>query len=93
MAVLILVNFQTLWRQVTGAIRTFFLSRQIRPEEIEFRVAVPVSVRRENERDRMSNRVSAWSIRLPIEHSDPLQQLEAIGRVCGKSCGEFIVNS
>lgn len=63
---------------VTGAIRNFFLNRQMHPEDVEFRVAAPVSVRRENEANRMGNRVSAWSIRLPIEHADPLQQLAAV---------------
>jgi hypothetical protein len=45
---------------VTGAFRDFLMRRQVRPEEIEFRVQAPVSVRREEERGQMNNRISAW---------------------------------
>lgn len=63
---------------VTGAVRTFIASRQVHPEDIEFRVAAPVSTRREQDSGKMGNRVSAWSIPLPIDKAEPLQQLEAI---------------
>jgi len=63
---------------VTGAVRDFLLHRRVRPEAIEFRVAAPVSVRREEERGQMGNRVSSWIVRLPLDESDPRQQLERI---------------
>ncbi len=63
---------------VTGAVRKFFASRQVRPEDIEFRVATPVSVRRDIDNGKMGNRVSAWSVRLPIEQKDPLQTLQIL---------------
>jgi len=66
---------------VTGAVRTFFLNRQVSPDALEFRVAAPVSVRRESERGKMGNRVSSWSVVLPIAESDPLAQLEKIHEI------------
>ena len=63
---------------VTGAVRDFLVRRRVRPEAIEFRVAAPVSVRREEERGQMGNRVSSWIVRLPLDESDPRQQLERI---------------
>jgi WS/DGAT/MGAT family acyltransferase len=63
---------------VTGAIREFLIHRQVRPEELEFRVAAPVNVRDDSDRGKMGNRVSTWVIPLPLEHSDPTKQLEAI---------------
>ena len=63
---------------VTGAFREFLLRRSVRPEEIEFRVQAPVSVRRDEERGQLGNRISAWLLRLPLEEKDPLRQLAAI---------------
>src|SRR6185436_4434804 len=63
---------------VTGAFREFLIRRSVRPEEIDFRVQAPVSVRREQERGQLGNRISAWLLRLPLEESDPLRQLAAI---------------
>jgi len=63
---------------VTGAFREFLIRRRVRPDEIDFRVQAPVSVRREEERGRLGNRISAWLIRLPLEEADPLRQLERI---------------
>jgi WS/DGAT/MGAT family acyltransferase len=65
----------------TGAIRQFFINRQVNPAEIDFKVAAPVSVRRENERGKMGNRVSSWIIPIPIGEPDPLRQLETINQV------------
>ncbi|NRA00267.1 MAG: wax ester/triacylglycerol synthase family O-acyltransferase [Myxococcales bacterium] len=63
---------------VTGAFRDYLIRRQVRPEELDFRIQAPVSVRRESEKGKMGNRVSGWMVRLPLEESDPLRQLEAI---------------
>jgi WS/DGAT/MGAT family acyltransferase len=63
---------------VTGAVRTFIRNRQVNPEDIKYRVAAPVSVRREKDQGKMGNRVSAWSIPLPISVADPMRQLEII---------------
>jgi hypothetical protein len=67
---------------VTGAVREFLLNRQVNPADVEFRVAAPVSVRRTEEHGKTSgNRVSSWSIRLPIEEADPLMQLQALNSI------------
>ncbi len=65
----------------TGAIRQFFINRQVNPAEIDFKVAAPVSVRRDSDRGKMGNRVSSWVIPIPIGEPDPLRQLETINQV------------
>ena len=66
---------------VTGALREFMLQRQVRPEELDFRVQTPVSVRQQEERGKLGNRVSTWTLSLPIGEPDPRKQLEAISPV------------
>jgi len=63
---------------VTGAVREYLITRGVRPEVIEFRVGAPVSMRNEEERGRLGNRVSSWILPLPIAESDPRVQLAAI---------------
>jgi len=66
---------------VAGAIRRYMIQRQVDPDHVDFRVSAPVSVRREEERGKLGNRVSSWIVRLPIGFDDPLQRLEAIHEV------------
>lgn len=63
---------------VAGAVREFMLSRRVHPEDINFRVSAPVSVRRPEEQGRMGNRVSSWIVELPIGEASPRKRLEAI---------------
>lgn len=63
---------------VTGAFRDYFARRQIRPDELDFRVQAPVSVRKEGEKGQLGNRVSGWLVRLPLDESEPLEQLARI---------------
>jgi WS/DGAT/MGAT family acyltransferase len=63
---------------VTGAVRSFLLGRQLRPERLRFRVSAPVSVRGESERGVMGNRVSSWIVELPIREPDRRKQLARI---------------
>jgi WS/DGAT/MGAT family acyltransferase len=63
---------------VTGAFREFMIRRQVRPESLDFRVQAPVSVRRDDEKGKLGNRISAWLLRLPLEEEDPLRQLARI---------------
>jgi len=63
---------------VTGAVRSFLSERQVHPEDLVFRVAAPVSVRREGENSASGNRVSTWIVELPIGEPDRLEQLAAI---------------
>jgi WS/DGAT/MGAT family acyltransferase len=62
----------------TGAVRSFFQQRRVSVEEIQFRILAPVSVRSEDERGRLGNRVSAWIVDLPIAEPDRAKQLAAI---------------
>jgi diacylglycerol O-acyltransferase / wax synthase len=63
---------------VTGAVRRFLLRRRVNPATIEFRIMAPVSVRTDDERGTLGNRVSAWLLPLPVAIADPLKQLEII---------------
>jgi diacylglycerol O-acyltransferase / wax synthase len=66
---------------VAGAVREFCIARRAHPDEIDFRVSAPVSVRRDEDRNRLGNAVSSWILRLPIDEPDPKRRLEAIHRV------------
>ncbi len=63
---------------VTGAFRDYLSHRRLRPEDLDFRIQAPVSVRSDDERGRLGNRVSGWLVRLPLDEPDPLLQLERI---------------
>jgi WS/DGAT/MGAT family acyltransferase len=65
---------------VTGALRRYLTRRGVDLEGIDFRVSVPVDVRREDERERMGNRISSWLVRLPLDEPKPLDQLTVITR-------------
>jgi len=52
--------------------------RNTDPAELDFRVSAPVSVRREEERGKLGNRVSSWILQLPLGESDPVGRLHAI---------------
>jgi WS/DGAT/MGAT family acyltransferase len=56
---------------VTGAVRHYLMRRNVNPDEIDFRVSAPVSVRSEEEKGTLGNRVSAWIVRLPVDESRP----------------------
>jgi WS/DGAT/MGAT family acyltransferase len=64
-----------------GGLRDF-LSRS-RGEDLaayRFRVMTPVSVRAPEEQGALGNRVSAWTVELPLAERDPVARLEAIRR-------------
>jgi len=63
---------------VTGAVRSYMISRGVDPKSLTFRVSSPVSVRTEAEQGQLGNKVSSWIIELPIGLDDPHDQLEAI---------------
>lgn len=63
---------------VTGAFREFFSRRGLRPEDLDFRIQAPVSVRKEQEKGQLGNRVSAWLVKLPLGEEDPRAQLTQI---------------
>jgi WS/DGAT/MGAT family acyltransferase len=63
---------------VTGAVRKFMERRNVNPASLDFRVMAPVSVRTQDERGQLGNRVSAWFVALPLDEPDPCKQLERI---------------
>jgi WS/DGAT/MGAT family acyltransferase len=69
---------------VTGAVRDYLRHRGVAAERVLFRASAPVSVRGEEERGRLGNRVSSWILPLPIQEPDPRRQLEEIVRRTGE---------
>jgi diacylglycerol O-acyltransferase len=65
---------------VAGAVRRFMQRRLVDPAKLDFRVLAPVSVRAENEKGQLGNRVSAWIVEMPLGEADPRRRLAAISR-------------
>jgi diacylglycerol O-acyltransferase len=63
---------------VTGALRTFLISRGIRTDGLELRALVPVSVRAANERGHLGNRIAAMRGPLPAYIADPVARLRFV---------------
>jgi diacylglycerol O-acyltransferase len=63
---------------VAGAVRRFLERRGLRLADIEFRVFVPVSLRKANDHDTLGNRVAGWMVDLPIAERDPRKRLARI---------------
>jgi diacylglycerol O-acyltransferase len=62
----------------TGAMRRFLMKRHVALADLDFRVLVPVNMRRDSADRDSANRVSAWFIRLPVAERDPLAQFAAV---------------
>ncbi|MDX8150939.1 wax ester/triacylglycerol synthase family O-acyltransferase [Patulibacter brassicae] len=65
---------------VTSALRDWLHERGVRTEGLELRALVPVSVRTEDERGQLGNRLTAMRGPLPVYVDDPRQRLEVIRR-------------
>ena len=65
---------------VSGAVRQYLIHRGVDPDHVDFRVSAPVSVRREHEKGKLGNRVSAWIIALPLDESNPLAWISRINK-------------
>jgi WS/DGAT/MGAT family acyltransferase len=65
---------------VTGALRSFLISRGVRTEGFELRALVPVSIRSEAQRHTLGNQIAAMRGPLPVYIEDPIQRLEAVSR-------------
>ncbi len=63
---------------VAGALRSFFLHRDLDPQELEIRALVPVSVRTQDERGQLGNRVTQLTVPLPVKLADPVARLRAV---------------
>jgi diacylglycerol O-acyltransferase / wax synthase len=68
---------------VTGALRTFLISRGYRTEGLELRALVPVSVRAADEHGHLGNRIAAMRGPLPAYIADPLQRLRFVSDAMG----------
>jgi diacylglycerol O-acyltransferase / wax synthase len=68
---------------VTGALRRWLHSRGIRTEGLELRALVPVSIRTEDERGRLGNRIAAVRGPLPVYIADPVKRLDAVREAMG----------
>ena len=56
---------------VVGGARRFLVGRGLRPEGLEFRAMIPVSVRADNELGYVGNKVAQLLARLPMDEPDP----------------------
>jgi WS/DGAT/MGAT family acyltransferase len=64
---------------VTGALRRFFAHRGVDPDEVDdFRAFVPVSVRKQDQRGTLGNRVSMMLTRLPLAEPERLARYAAV---------------
>src|SRR6478672_5749416 len=63
---------------VTGALRDWLHGRGIRTEGLELRALVPVSIRSEDERGDLGNRIALMRGPLPVYVEDPVRRLHVI---------------
>ena len=63
---------------VSGALRGWLLGRGVRTEGLELRALVPVSIRAEDERGKLGNRIAAMRAPLPVYVEDPVRRLEIV---------------
>src|SRR5215469_3517422 len=63
---------------VTGSIRDWLHQRSIRTEGLELRALVPVSIRTEDERGDLGNRIALMRGPLPVYIEDPVRRLRTI---------------
>jgi len=63
---------------VTGALRQCLHQRQVRTEGLELRALVPVSIRSEDERGNLGNRIALMRGPLPVYIEDPVRRLRMI---------------
>jgi diacylglycerol O-acyltransferase len=63
---------------VTGALREWLHGHSIRTEGLELRALVPVSIRTEDERGGLGNRIAAMRGPLPVYVEDPVRRLRIV---------------
>ena len=63
---------------VSGALREWLRSRGIRPDGMELRALVPVSIRAEHEHGDLGNRIAAMRGPLPVYVDDPIERLRTV---------------
>jgi WS/DGAT/MGAT family acyltransferase len=65
---------------VTGALRRWLQGRGVRTEGLELRALVPVSIRAEDERGNLGNRIALMRGPLPVYLEDPVRRLREVSR-------------
>jgi diacylglycerol O-acyltransferase / wax synthase len=63
---------------VTGALRKWLHKRGVRTEGLELRALVPVSIRTEDERGQLGNKLAAMRGPLPVYVEDPVRRLRVV---------------
>lgn len=63
---------------VTSALRTWLERRGVRPQGLELRALVPVSIRTADEQGQLGNRLTAMRGPLPVFLEDPIERMEFI---------------
>ena len=63
---------------VAGALGRWLRSRGVRTEGLELRALVPVSIRSEDERGQLGNRIAAMRGPLPVYAEDPLERIRIV---------------
>jgi diacylglycerol O-acyltransferase / wax synthase len=77
---------------VTGALGNYLRARGHDTEGLELRAMVPVSVRAEEERGALGNRISAMMAPLPVWCEDPVERLQLVTKTMGdlKGSGQAV---
>ncbi len=77
---------------VTGAIGNYLRARGYDTEGMEIRAMVPVSVRAEEERGALGNRISAMMAPLPVWCEEPIHRLHLVTEIMGdlKGSGQAV---
>lgn len=63
---------------VSGGLRRLFLHRADETEDLHLRVLCPVSVRSDDQRGALGNKVSAMFVNLPVDNRPAVERLQAI---------------
>jgi len=69
---------------LAAAIRELMERRDLKPEDLDFRVMVPVSLRTGDENQTTGNRISNMIVPLPLAEVDPLERLLRVNRISRK---------
>jgi WS/DGAT/MGAT family acyltransferase len=69
---------------VSGALREWLSGRGVRTEGLELRALVPVSIRGQDERGQLGNRIAAMRGSLPVYVADPVARLRAVRKSMGE---------
>jgi len=77
---------------VSGALGNYLRARGHDTEDLELRAMVPVSVRAEEERGALGNRISAMMAPLPVWCEEPIRRLHLVSEIMGdlKGSGQAV---